>query len=230
MKFKIKNIIENEIFIWIALLIFVVIQWSILVLIGYCIGVNSTNKKLPTEELQTEENVMYEPIQNEESSEILFTREDEVYLELKSLEKIEDKREYLIRYKEIFNEYSDVFPKPVEVYDIYSEDNIYLMQRVIETETYGCDFESKTHVASVILNRIEGDNNFGNTVEEVIKPGQFCYHRKQITEDTVLALEYAFMIEDTSQGSLYFHSGNKTNTFSGAQYVFTDSVGHHFYR
>ena len=230
MRNKLRDILSNEIFIWLTLLLITISEIAIIFMVGYFVGVKVTNKKLDTkEEIQIEEpEIIIE--QEPKATEILFTREDEVYLELKNLEAIEDKREYLIRYKEIYNEYSDVFPKPVEVYDIYSEDNIYLMQRVIETETFGCDFESKTHVASVILNRIEGDNAFGNTVTEVIKPGQFCYHRKQITEDTVLALEYAFMIEDTAQGALYFHSGNKTDTFSGAQYVFTDSVGHHFYR
>lgn len=165
----------------------------------------------------------------EDTQEKLFTREDEVYMELKNIETIEDKREWFIRYKEICNEYSDVYPPPVSVYEIYSEDNIYLMQRVIETETYDCTFEEKTHVASVIINRLESDT-FGNTVNEVIVPGQFAYWRKDITEDTILALEYAYMIEDTAQGALYFHSGNKTETFSGAKYIFTDSCGHHFYR
>ena len=57
-----------------------------------------------------------------------------------------------------------------------------------------------------------------------------AYGRKNITEDTIWAVMYAFEIEDTTEGALFFHSNNKTNTFNGANYIFTDSCGHHFYK
>ena len=62
----------------------------------------------------------------------------------------------------------------------FTEDEIYLMQRVIETEVYGCDFEAKTHVASVIINRIEGDKFPNDATTVCTSPGQFVYSRKQI--------------------------------------------------
>ena len=103
------------------------------------------------------------------------------------------------------------------------------MQRCIETETFEQSFNSKVNVASVILNRIES-GEFGDDVNDIITPGQFAYGRKNISEDTVLALEYAYMIGDTTNGSLYFHSMSYRPRFSGASYVFTDDAGHHFYK
>ena len=103
------------------------------------------------------------------------------------------------------------------------------MQRCIETETFEADFDSKVNVASVILNRIESDE-FANEVSEIIVKGQFAFGRENISENTVLALEYAFMIGDTTDGALYFHSNPKTETFNGAEFIFTDTAGHHFYK
>lgn len=190
----------------------------------------SSQKKVKEIKVKEEVNIEYQTAEDLPSAEKIYTEEDLMYLEYKDLEKYTDKKEYFLHYKEFISKHSDNYPPPLTVYDIYSEDGIYLMQRVIETEAFGQDFDSKVNVASVILNRIEGDNSFGNTVMEVVKPGQFCYGRKQISEDTILALEYAFEIEDTTNGCLYFHSNPKTETFSGAVYVFTDSAGHHFYR
>lgn len=115
--------------------------------------------------------------------------------------------------------------------DIYSEDEIYLMYRVIETETYGADVSSKTNVACVLLNRINHPTNrFGDSVNDVImSPNQFAYFRKNISDSTIQALENAFKY-DTTQGSLFFHSGKKTKNFNGATYIFTDDAGHHFYK
>lgn len=143
---------------------------------------------------------------------------------------IKDKKEWFLAYKELISDYSEWFDPPLTVYDEFTDDEIYLMQRCIETETFQCDFESKCNVASVILNRVYHER-FPDDIETVItSPNQFAYGRKIIEEDTVLALEYAYMIEDTTEGALFFHSGKKTNTFNGAEYIFTDTAGHHFYK
>ena len=115
--------------------------------------------------------------------------------------------------------------------DIYSEEEILLIYSVIETETYGADIESKTNVACVILNRINHPTNrFGDSVKDVItSPNQFAYFRKNISDTTIQALENAFAC-DTTQGALFFKSGKKTKTFNQATYIFTDTVGHHFYK
>lgn len=156
-------------------------------------------------------------------------KSQEVLDKQEELSSIEDNEEWFIAYKDLIEEYSEWVDPPETIYDYYTEDEIYLMQRCIETETFEADFDSKVNVASVILNRIESDE-FANEVSEIIVKGQFAFGRENISEDTVLALEYAFMIGDTTNGALYFHSKPKTETFNGAEFIFTDTAGHHFYK
>lgn len=156
-------------------------------------------------------------------------KSQEVLDKQEELSSIEDNEEWFIAYKYLIEEYSEWVDPPETIYDYYTEDEIYLMQRCIETETFEADFDSKVNVASVILNRIESEE-FDNEVSEIIVEGQFAFGRKNISEDTVLALEYAFMIGDTTDGALYFHSNPKTETFNGAEFIFTDTAGHHFYK
>lgn len=148
---------------------------------------------------------------------------------MKDIDSIKDKEEWFLAYKKIIYEYIELIDPPETIYDYYSEEEINLICRVVETETYQCDFESKVNVANVILNRIE-DEKFGNTVREVVtSPSQFAYGRKKISEDTVLAVEYAFMMEDTTNGALYFHSNSTKESFCGRTFIFKDSAGHNFY-
>ena len=156
-------------------------------------------------------------------------KSQEVLDKQEELSSIEDNEEWFIAYKDLIEEYSEWVDPPETIYDYYTEDEIYLMQRCIETETFEANFDSKVNVASVILNRIES-NEFANEVSEIIVKGQFAFGRENISEDTVLALEYAFMIGDTTDGALYFHSNPKTETFNGAEFIFTDTAGHHFYK
>ena len=160
---------------------------------------------------------------------IYAIKSQEVLDKQEELSSIEDNEEWFIAYKDLIEEYSEWVDPPETIYDYYTEDEIYLMQRCIETETFEADFDSKVNVARVILNRIESDE-FANEVSEIIVKGQFAFGRENISEDTVLALEYAFMIGDTTDGALYFHSNPKTETFNGAEFIFTDTAGHHFYK
>lgn len=170
-----------------------------------------------------------EEIQAEEELDIYEIKSQEVLQKQEELKSISDNKEWFIAYKELINEYSEWIDPPESIYDVYTSNEIYLMQRCIETETFEQSFNSKVNVASVILNRIES-GEFGDDVNDIITPGQFAYGRKNISEDTVLALEYAYMIGDTTNGSLYFHSMSYRPRFSGASYVFTDDAGHHFYK
>ena len=144
---------------------------------------------------------------------------------------IEDKEQWFIAYKKIIEEYRGVIDPPLTIYDYFTKEEIYLIQRVVETECYDQDFMSKCNVASVVFNRIEIGGEFGNTIEEVItKENQFAYWRKDITESTILAVEYAFQIEDTTGGCIAFRSDEKPDEWYGWEYAFTDSVGHNFYK
>ena len=172
-----------------------------------------------------EEIVIEEPI----VVEVPPTREQLMVEDFEALSKIEDKKDWYLAYKGFLEDYPE-FDRGSTLYDRYNDEEIYMMQRVIETEVYGCDFDAKANVASVILNRIEGDNNFPNDAITVCtSPGQFVYSRKQISEDTKLALEYAAEIEDTTNGALYFNSMSPMDSWNGRTRIFTDHVGHSFY-
>ena len=153
----------------------------------------------------------------------------EMQKEMKEIESIEDKKEWFLAYKDIVFKYIEWIDPPETIFDYYTEDEVMLICRVVETETYQCDFDSKVNVANVVLNRIES-GEFGETVEDVITAdNQFTYGRKSITEDTILAVMFAFEFEDTTNGATYFHSNEKTDTFCGKNYIFSDDAVHHFY-
>ena len=150
--------------------------------------------------------------------------------DLDSLDQIEDTLEWFLRYKELREKYEfmcDDFP--LYITDEYSEEEIYYIEKMVETETHGCSFEAKVNVANVVFNRVE-HHKFPDSPKAVItSPGQFCYGKSDITEETKLAIEYAFLFPDTTNGALYFHSGRKTATFSGKPLVYEDDAVHYFY-
>lgn len=201
--------------------------------------INKTNDNLiKTESLiqedLIEENIIivHETMQETETKNYFNFAVEEMDKKMTEIKFIEDRQEWFLAYKELINEYSEWCDSPETIYDYYTSNEIFLMQRVIETETYEADFDSKCNVASVIFNRINiEDHRFGNTPYEIItSPNQFSYFRTNISEDTVLALEYSFQIGDTTNGALYFHSGQYSNMFNDAYYIFTDKAGHHFYK
>lgn len=112
----------------------------------------------------------------------------------------------------------------------FSPSDLYYIQCCVETETYTAPLDAKCNVASVILNRLL-DGRFGNDITTIItNPQQFAYHRTDISLNTIEAITYVLANGDTTNGALYFHSNDKTETFNGATYIFTDEVGHHFYK
>lgn len=140
-----------------------------------------------------------------------------------------DKKEYLTQYNNIINDYN-IFDLSETIYDYYTEEEITYMWKCIETETFQSDFNSKVNVACVILNRIENENFPLDPIDIITNNNQFAYGRNIITEDTKLALEYAFMIEDTTSGCIAFRSDISPKTWNGWEYQFTDDAGHHFYK
>lgn len=171
--------------------------------------------------------VINEIIENKED--IYDEKSREVQEKMAGLDEITDTLTRFIEYKDLVNEYSGWFDPPETVYDYFNEDEVYIIQRCVETETFEKDFDSKVNVANVIFNRIEHEDFDDTAIEVVTKKKQFAYGRKIISYDTVLAVEYAFQFGDTTQGALYFHSNKKTDKFYGADYLFTDDAGHHFY-
>lgn len=161
-------------------------------------------------------------------------KELEQYLN-KALKKIEcykefGNKEWFIEYKDVIYEYSNYFDKPETIYDVFTEEDLEYLFRMVETECYGGDFDSKSHVASVAFSRLSSDR-FPDTLTKVItKPNQFTYFRKNISDETILACEYAFMIGTEADGCLFFKAGKKTEKFNGANWVMQDLIGHHFYK
>ena len=204
---------------------------------------NNTDKqeKIRTTEVKIEKSNLYKSKNdtnaypentNEEMIENIQFKIREILLnaEMNELKTIEDKREWFVEYKRIINKYSKWFDPPETIYDVFTDDEINLICKTVETECYMADFISKCNVASVIFNRIEMEG-YGDTITNIICcENQFVYGRDNITEDTILAVEYAFCIEDTTNGCVAFRSDVCPPSWYKWEYVFTDESGHHFYK
>lgn len=139
-------------------------------------------------------------------------------------------RDWFLCYKALISKYSFAIDRPEVIYDYYSPEEITLMERCIETEGYQADFASKVNIACVILNRINSEDFQDSVYGVITAENQFAYGRTEISSDSKLALEFAFEIEDTTDGCIAFHSNRKGEFFNNWEYVFTDAVGHNFYR
>ena len=188
-------------------------------LLSIC-NIKSCAMELDIEETQTEINV-------KELSLLNANKELEEIVGLKET----DKMEYYKQYRAIMCKYRHAMDLPLSVFDVYSEEEVRLICRTVETECHGQNFESKAMVANVVFNRLESDM-YSSDVEEVItSPNQFAYFRETISEETLLAVLYAFEIEDLTDGCLSFHSNEYVEKFDGRDYIFTDeNSGHHFYK
>ena len=153
----------------------------------------------------------------------------EMQIEMNEVEKIEDLQTYYLTYMEVTNKYADYITPPTTIYDAFTDEEITYLWRMVETETCGADFESRTHVANVAFNRL-ADPRYPDTLIGVITAtGQFAYVKTNISETTKLACEYAYMFPDNTKGALAFHSGSYAKTFCGKRWVMTDACGHHLY-
>lgn len=156
---------------------------------------------------------------------------EEMNYEMTEIETITDKKEWFIAYKNIIDEYSYILDPPETIYDYFTEDELDLLFHVVQAEIGDeYSFEQKCNVASVIFNRLEHER-FPNTLSEILVYDQFSpiadgrYKKVEVSENTILACEYTFMIEDTTNGCLFFDSNNTLNY----QFVFNDSA-HNFYK
>ena len=148
---------------------------------------------------------------------------------------IKDNKEYFIEYKKLIEKYSEWIDKPETIYDYFTEDELDLLFRVVEAEATAGGFNEKANIASVIFNRLAHDE-FGDTLDKILVKSQFSplrdgrAYKVEITEDTILACEYAFMIEDTTNGAIFFESKGSNIHDSYAEFLFQDGIGHKFYK
>lgn len=156
---------------------------------------------------------------------------EEMNYEMTEIETITDKKEWFIAYKSIIEEYSYIIDPPETIYDYFTEEELDLLFHVAQAEVGDeYSFESKVNVANVIFNRFFHER-FPDTLSDILVCDQFSpiadgrYREVEVTEDTILACEYAFEIEDTTDGCLFFDSNNALNY----QFVFDDGA-HNFYK
>lgn len=146
--------------------------------------------------------------------------------------------EWFKNYRAIQNEYSEWIDADETIYDYFNADELELLFKIVETEVReDKNFDEKVNVVNVIFNRIEHEDFPVDLTEVLTEYPQFssyltgAYKNIEVTETTRLACEYAFQFSDTTYGALYFDS---TNGHSWAdqnrEYIFTDAIGHSFYR
>lgn len=150
----------------------------------------------------------------------------------------ENSIEWFKSYKEIQIEYSEWIDPDETIYDYFDEFELDLLFRIVETEVRGeNNFDEKVNVANVIFNRIKHEDFPTNLIDILTEYPQFAsytsgaYKNVEITETTILACEYAFQFQDTTNGALWFDS-TRGNSWAdrNREYIFTDNVGHSFYK
>lgn len=140
-------------------------------------------------------------------------REREMYDEMIRVAYIEDRKEWFIEYKKLFEKYPEFLAKQESIYDVYSDSELKKLFRTIEAEATGGTFQDKVNVAVTIFNRINHEE-FGSTIDEVITSDQFSplqdgrYYKVAVTEETVLACEYAYIFRIIEHDALFFDRTN----------------------
>jgi hypothetical protein len=114
------------------------------------------------------------------------------------------------------------------IYDAFSEEEIYYLQRMVETETQGCCFISKVYTAEVGLARYYQNEGKLSLVTIITSPSQFTYWRTNISQDTIWAVEYAYQHATEAQNALFFKKGYSA-TWYGYDHLFECPAGHDFY-
>lgn len=153
--------------------------------------------------------------------------EEDIYKDYLSKLTEENREDWYKGYKVMKSTWDE---QPTTIYDAFDEDTLMILFYTVENEVRGGDFNSKCNVASVIFNRLYSER-FNNSLKGILtSPGQFVYSVTNVSQSTIEACEYAFEIEDTTDGCLFFHSGGISSTFNGAEYQFSDLAGHHFFR
>lgn len=138
---------------------------------------------------------------------------DEAMCKMEDLD-ITDLESWFIGYKEIQNEYAEWIDSDETIYDYYTDEEIELFARIIEAEGGNQPFETKVHLASVVLNRVESEKFPDDITSVVSSYNQFSvyttgfYKIVDVKDSTILAIEYAFQFGDTTDGCLYFDTTN----------------------
>ncbi|MCM1045259.1 MAG: cell wall hydrolase [Candidatus Gastranaerophilales bacterium] len=155
----------------------------------------------------------------------------EMNQKMTEIESVQDKKEWFIAYKNIIDEYLYIIDPPETIYDYFSAEELDLLFHVVQAEVGDeYSFEQKSNVAEVIFNRLEHER-FPDVLPEILTPDQFqpisngSYKKAEVSEDTILACEYAFQIGTGKEECLFFDSNNTLNY----EFVWNDGI-HNFYK
>lgn len=210
------------------LLLFLTVLFSVLFLVK-----NDKNKELKIEKIEVidEYIVGTQPVRKTKQihSEYDFAI-DNMDKEMKEIEPLNGK-EWFIAYKNIVSKYAYIIDQPEALYDYFTDEELDLLFHVVQAEVGDeFTFEQKVNVANVIFNRLEHER-FPNKLFEILTEEQFQpiadgrYMEVKVSEDTILACEYAYMFPDTTNGSLFFDSNNTLKY----EFVMNDGA-HNFYK
>lgn len=156
---------------------------------------------------------------------------EEANQKIEEINSINNMQEWFIDYKNIIDEYSYIIDPPETIYDYFTDEELDLLFGVVQAEIGDeYSFDQKVNVANVIFNRWYHEQ-FPDTLLEILTPDQFStisngnYKKVKVSEATILACEYAFIFEDTTDDCLFFDS----NGVHKYKYIFNDGA-HNFYR
>lgn len=124
--------------------------------------------------------------------------------------------------------------------EIYSNDELITLYKIVEAEATGETIESKKNVTSVIINRVNNKNFPNSIIDVVFQKNQFSpisdkrYWTVEVTEETIQAVEQVIRSGTTTE-ALYFCnldkvSGKMKRWFQKLEYLFTDKANHSFYK
>ena len=140
-------------------------------------------------------------------------REQEMYDEIVRVSYIEDRKEWFVEYKKLYEKYPEYLAKQEEIYDVFNENELEKLFRIVEAEATHGTFQDKVNVAVTIFNRIN-HVGFGSTIDKIITPDQFSplqdgrYYKVVVTKETVLACEYAYVFGIIEHDALFFDRTN----------------------
>ena len=151
-----------------------------------------------------------------------------------------DKQAYIIAYMEMIKSIED---PPEQPQDVMSAEEYDVFCRIVEQEISNGTFDEKVNIVSCIINRYNSEifpsdwmelfTQKVNGVYQFSSYGDGRYKEVTVSESTINAINYAYMIENTAQGCTYFRSGTDNtcwhDTSDKLERVFNDTK-HTYYK
>ena len=133
--------------------------------------------------------------------------------------------------------YPNLIDPPETIYYYTTDAEFDMVCRVIEAEIGVGNFDQKINIATCIVNRYQNDDKSWKQI--LTEKHQFttvsnrAWKKVKVTEDTKLALEYAWLFKNKQIGNAtYFRSGKDSggwhNTSKNLKKIYFDGL-HYFY-